>query len=82
MREIVKHIAALPNSIRMIVTGPSESGKTQLLLNLIITWLQWERLHLVAPSVDDQRCYNVLKYFNENAKMKNEDDDDSINSYI
>ena len=30
-------------------------------------WLKWDKLYLVAPSVDDQRCYEVLKDFNENA---------------
>ena len=66
-REPVKHVAALPNSVRMIIIGPSGSGKTQLLLNLIMRWMKWNKLYLVAPSVDDQRCYEVLKDFNENA---------------
>ena len=66
-REPVKHHAALPNSIRAIIIGPSGSGKTQLLLNLIMRWMKWDRLFLIAPSVDDQRCYEVLKDFNENA---------------
>jgi len=74
-QEPVKHHPALPNSIRMIIIGPSGSGKTQLLLNLIMRWLKWDKLYLVAPSVDDQRCYEVLKDFNENAKSLNEDSD-------
>ena len=63
----VKHHAALPNSIRAIIIEPSGSGKTQLLLNLIMRWMKWDKLYLIAPSVDDQRCYEVLKDFNENA---------------
>ena len=59
-REPVKHVAALPNYIRAIIIGPSGSGKTQLLLNLIMRWMKWEKFYLVAPSVDDQRCYEVL----------------------
>jgi len=66
-REPVKHHAALPNSIRAIIIGPSGSGKSQLLLNLIMRWMKLDRLFLIAPSVDDQRCYEVLKDFNENA---------------
>jgi hypothetical protein len=66
-REPVKHHAALPNSIRAIIIGPSGSGKTQLLLNLIMRWMKWDKLYLIAPSVDDQKCYEVLKDFNENA---------------
>ena len=54
-REPVKHHAALPNSIRAIIIGPSGSGKTQLLFNLIMRWLKWDKLYLVAPFVDDQR---------------------------
>ncbi len=53
----------------MIIIGPSGSGKTQLLLNLIMRWLKWNKLYLVPPSVDDQRCYEVLKDFNQNAKL-------------
>ena len=73
-REQVKHHPALPNSIRMILIGPSGSGKTQLLLNLIMRWLKWDKMYLVAPSVDDQRCYEVLKEFNENARLLSGDD--------
>ena len=66
-REPVKHHAALPNSIRMIIIGSSGSGKTQLLLNLMMRWMKWDKLYLIAPSVDYQRCYEMLKDFNENA---------------
>ena len=27
--------------------------------------MKWDKLYLIAPSVDDQRCYQVLKDFNE-----------------
>ncbi len=77
-QEPVKHHPALPNSIRMILIGPSGSGKTQSLLNLIMRWLRWSKLYLVAPSVDDQHCYEVLKDFNEKAKSVNKDGDDII----
>ncbi len=73
-QEPVRHHPALPNSIRMIIIGPSGSGKTQLLLNLIMRWLKWNKLYLVAPSVDDQRCYEVLKDFNQNAKLLDKND--------
>ena len=66
-REPVKHHAALPISVRAIIIGPSGSGKTQLLLNLIKRFMNWDKLYLVAPSVDDQRCYQVLKDYNDNA---------------
>ncbi len=74
-QEPVKYHPALPNSIRMIIIGPSGSGKTQLLLNLI---MRWNKLYLIAPSVDDQHCYEVLKDFNEKAKSVNKDGDDII----
>ncbi len=37
-------------------------------------WLKWNKLYLVAPSVDDQRCYEVLKDFNQNAKLLDKND--------
>ena len=63
--EPVKHHPLLPNSIRMIIIGPSGSGKTQLLIDMIMRHMKWDKLYLIAPSVDDQRCYQVLKDFNE-----------------
>ena len=81
-REPVKHHAALPNSIRAIIIGPSGSGKTQLLLNLIMRWMKWEKLYLIAPSVDDQRCYEVLKDFIENtSEIKGENVIEFITGY-
>ncbi len=62
----------------MIIIGPSGSGKKQLFLNLIIRWLRWSKLYLIAPSVDDQHCYEVVKDFNEKAKSVNKDGDDII----
>ena len=62
-----KHHPMLPNSIRCIIIGPSGCGKTQLLLSLIMKYTTWDKLYLVAPSVDDQHCYQVLKDYNETA---------------
>ena len=67
-RQPVKHYVMLPNSIRCIIVGPSGSGKTQLLLTLLMKYTKQDKLYLVAPSVDDQHCYQVLKDYNENAK--------------
>jgi hypothetical protein len=63
----VKHHPMLPDSIRGIIIGPSGSGKTQLLLSLIMKYTTWDKLYLIAPSVDDQHCNQVLKDFNETA---------------
>ena len=30
-------------------------------------YLKWDKLYLIAPSVDDQHCYQILKEYNENA---------------
>ena len=70
----IKHHPMLPNSIRMIIIGPSGSGKTQLVLTLIMKYLKWDKLYLIAPSVDDQHCYQVLKDYNETASEIAEDE--------
>ena len=57
----------LPNSIRGVIVGPSCCGKTQLLLTLIMKYTNWDKLYLIAPSVDNQHCYLVLIFFNETA---------------
>ena len=62
-----KHHVMFPNSIRGIIIGPSGCGKTQLLLTLIMKYLKWDKLYLVAPSVANQHCYQVLKDYDENA---------------
>ena len=77
--EPIKHHPLLPNSIRMIIIGPSGSGKTQLLIDMIMRHMKWDKLYLVAPSVDDQRYYKVLKDFNERIlEIKGEDGIDFI----
>ena len=67
-KQPIKHHKMLPNSIRGIIIGPSGSGKTQLLLTLIMKYLKWDKLYLIAPSVNDQPCYQVLTDYNERAK--------------
>ena len=37
-------------------------------------YTKWDKLYLVAPSVDDQHCYQVLKDYNERAKDIADDD--------
>ena len=54
-------------AVRSVILGPSGSGKTQLLLSMLMKYTNWDKLYLVAPSVDDQHCYQVLKDFNETA---------------
>jgi hypothetical protein len=54
--------------------GPYGSDKTQLLHNLILKWMRLDKRYLVAMSVKDQQCYQVLKDFNESSKMINSND--------
>jgi len=53
----------LPNYIPMIIIGPSGWGKTQLLLKMIMKYLKWNNLYLIAPGADDQ--HQVLRDQNE-----------------
>ena len=55
-----------PNSIKCIIIGPFVCGKIQLLLLLLMMkYANWNTLYLVAPSVDDQHCYQVINDFYE-----------------
>jgi uridine kinase len=44
----------------MIVCGPSGTGKTVLVLKLLIEYLDFENLIIVSPSLDSQEEYQVF----------------------
>ena len=49
--------------------------KDTIILSVVMRWLKWDKLYLVATSVDDQRCYEILKDFNENTILLSEGGD-------
>lgn len=57
------HHWLLPGSIRCVIAGPSECGKTSLLLNLLLKkgYLTYDRLHLYCKSLEQQCCYQDLR---------------------
>lgn len=57
-----KHSALLPNSIRCIIAGPSNCGKTNLLINLIISenGLKFENLYVYSKTLWQPK-YKYLK---------------------
>ncbi len=36
--------------IRALLIGPSGCGKTNMLLNIVLRWIKWERLFVIGPS--------------------------------
>ena len=46
--------------IRALLIGPSGCGKTNLLLNIVLRWIKWERLFVIGPTLD-QPIYDNLK---------------------
>lgn len=57
-----RHSTLLPNSIRCIIAGPSNCGKTNLLLSLIESehGLKFENVYIYSKSLDQEK-YQYLK---------------------
>lgn len=57
-----RHSALLPNSIRCIIAGPSNCGKTNLLLSLIESehGLKFENVYIYSKSLEQEK-YQYLK---------------------
>ena len=56
----------LPDPMRLIMTAPSGSGKSNLLLNLVLqkNWLNWKKLYLICPT-SDQPLYDILHEYGD-----------------
>ena len=45
-----RHHWLLPKQhIRALLIGPSGCGKTNILLNIVLRWIKWERLFVIGP---------------------------------
>lgn len=59
-KRIQKNHPLMPkNCFRMIIAGGSGSGKTVLTVNMILKYLNYDRLHIFAPSIS-QPAYRML----------------------
>jgi hypothetical protein len=60
------HHFLLPNSIRCIIFGPSSCGKTNLMLNLLLTdgYLNYDRLCIYSKSLDQDK-YRLVKQWSD-----------------
>lgn len=60
-KRILKNHELMPqNCFRMVIAGGSGSGKTVLTTNMILKYLNYDRLHVFAPSIH-QPAYLMLK---------------------
>ena len=46
--------------IRALLIGPSGCGKTNMLLNIVLRWINWERLFVIGPTLE-QPIYDILR---------------------
>ena len=46
--------------IRALLIGPSACGKTNMLLNIVLRWINWERLFVIGPTLE-QSIYDSLR---------------------
>ncbi len=69
------HHFLLPNNIRCIIFGPSSCGKTNLMLNLLLTegYLNYDKLYIYSKSVNQEK-YQLLKQWSDSiAKTTHQD---------
>lgn len=59
-----RHHELLPDPLFAVLLGPTGCGKTNLLTNMVIRWVDWERLIVCCPT-DDQVVYDPIHEFNE-----------------
>ena len=45
---------------RALLIGPSGCGKTNMLLNIVLRWINWERLFVIEPTLE-QPIYDILR---------------------
>ena len=57
---LTNHPLMPSNCFRMIIAGGSGSGKTLLTTNMILKYLNFDKLHIFAPSIS-QPSYLMLK---------------------
>lgn len=58
-----KHGPLLPNTIRCIISGPSNSGKTNIMFNLLghPEWLVFENIYVFSKSLYQEKYQNLAK---------------------
>ena len=50
-------------NFRMLICGPSGCGKTNLLLNMILQLLHFDKVYLYAKNLDQSKYQFLLRYF-------------------
>lgn len=65
------HHFLLPSSIRCVIVGPSECGKTNLMLNLLLRkgFLKYDRLHIYGKALGQDK-YELLRDWAEAVKAQ------------
>ena len=63
-----KHEHLPPTPLRGILLGPSNSGKSAVLVDLILRLYRnaWERIYIFSPSVHIDSCWKPVKDYIEN----------------
>src|SRR6266550_639131 len=68
------HIPQWP--FRLLICGSSGSGKTNLLLNLILQYLSYDRLLVYAKDLSEPKYEYLQELFNKNNDEDDDDDED------
>ncbi len=69
------HHFLLPNNIRCIIFGPSSCGKTNLMLNLLLTdsYLNYDKLYIYSKSVGQDKYQQLKQWSDSIAKITHQD---------
>ena len=66
------HSDLFPNCIRAIVCGPSNSGKTVLMFNLIVQkdGVKFTNIYIISQSLEQEKYKKIKEIFNDLAEVK------------
>ena len=74
-----------PHPVRCIITGPSSSGKSYFLTNLILNIInEYDKIYIYSPSLHQNlyqrliKCFNNYKPINKISEILNEEDLDIL----
>ncbi len=69
-----RHFLAPKNFFRMLVSAPSNSGKTNMVANMILKTITWERIFIFAKDLDDEMWIALRKEFKDMQEIIDETD--------
>jgi hypothetical protein len=77
-----KHVLALLWPFRLLISGASGCGKTNLLMNLIFNYLYYDKIYIYAKDLTESKYQMLQDFFEEvNETMKDKTEDFRVSTF-